>query len=224
MTGVAFQLPIWFDLGAVFLLALTGVWAAGRRGYDVVGAFIMAFVTGVGGGLLRDAVFLQEIPLVMKDVRYLWAVIAAVLVGGLTHRLADRFEGFIGYVDAAATGAYGVYGANKALLAGLPPEAALLVGMCNAVGGGLIRDVIVREEPVLLKPGQLFAIAALAGCACFVALSYKYGVDVEHAAWISIFTTLLIRMLAVRFNWTTRAFSSWHTRGGRDDDQDKRGR
>lgn len=218
MIGVAFQLPIWFDLGAVFLLALTGVWAAGRRGYDVVGAFIMAFVTGVGGGLLRDAVFLQEIPLVMKDVRYLWAVIAAVLVGGLTHRLADRFEGFIGYVDAAATGAYGVYGANKALLAGLAPEAALLVGVCNAVGGGLIRDVIVREEPVLLKPGQLFAIAAFAGCLAFVVLSYRYGLDVEHSAWIAIFTTLLIRMLAVRFNWTTRAFSKWHTRGKSDAD------
>ena len=50
-----------------------------------------------------------------------------------------------------------MYGVNKALLAGLPPEAALLVGVCNAVGGGLIRDVMVREEPVLLKPGQLFA-------------------------------------------------------------------
>src|SRR5512134_595065 len=205
-------------LGAVFQLPLTGVWAAGRRGYDVVGAFIMAFVTGVGGGLLRDAVFLQEIPLVMKDVRYLWAVIAAVLIGGLTHRLADRFEGFIGYVDAAATGAYGVYGANKALLAGLPPEAALLVGMCNAVGGGLIRDVLVREEPVLLKPGQLFAIAAFAGCLAFVVLSFKYGVDVERSAWIAILVTLLIRMLAVRYNWTTRAFGKWHARGDRDDD------
>jgi uncharacterized membrane protein YeiH len=129
MIGVAFQLPIWFDLGAVFLLALTGVWAAGRRGYDIIGAFVMAFVTGVGGGLLRDAVFLQEIPLVMQDVRYLWAIIAAVVVGIVTHRLADRFEQFIGYVDAAATGAYGVYGANKALLAGLPAEAALLVRM-----------------------------------------------------------------------------------------------
>ena len=140
MIGVAFQLPIWFDLGAVFLLALTGVWAAGRRGYDIIGAFIMAFVTGLGGGLLRDAVFLQEIPLVMQDVRYLWAVFAAVLAGGITYRLADRFEQGISYVDAAATGAYGVYGANKALLAGLPPEAALLVGVCNAVGGGLIRE------------------------------------------------------------------------------------
>jgi uncharacterized membrane protein YeiH len=214
MIGVAFQLPIWFDLGAVFLLALTGVWAAARRHYDVVGAFIMAFVTGVGGGLLRDAVFLQEIPLVMQDVRYLWAVIAAVLVGALTHRLADRFDQVIGYVDATATGAYGVYGANKALLAGLPAEAALLVGVCNAVGGGLIRDVLVREEPVLLKPGQLFAIAALAGCLCFVVLSYEYGVDVEMSAWIAILLTLMIRMLAVRFNWTTSAFGRWRARGG----------
>lgn len=205
MIGVAFQLPIWFDLGAVFLLALTGVWAAGRRGYDIVGAFIMAFVTGVGGGLLRDAVFLQEIPLVMRDVRYLWAVIAAVLVGVLTHRLADRFEQGIGYVDAAATGAYGVYGANKALLAGLAPEAALLVGVCNAVGGGLIRDVLVREEPVLLKPGTLFAIAAFLGCFAYVALNYRYGVDEQHAAWIAILLTLLIRIFAVRFNWTTQA-------------------
>jgi uncharacterized membrane protein YeiH len=205
MIGVAFQLPIWFDLGAVFLLALTGVWAAGRRGYDIIGAFVMAFVTGVGGGLLRDAVFLQEIPLVMRDVRYLWAVIAAVLVGILTQRLADRFDQFIGYVDATATGAYGVYGANKALLAGLPPEAALLVGVCNAVGGGLVRDVLVREEPVLLKPGTLFAIAALAGCVCFVALSYRYGFETESAAWIAILLTLLIRIFAVRFNWTTKA-------------------
>jgi uncharacterized membrane protein YeiH len=206
MIGVAFQLPIWFDLGAVFLLALTGVWAAGRRGYDIIGAFIMAFVTGVGGGLLRDAVFLQEIPLVIRDVSYLWAVTLAVLVGGLTQRIAGRFEHGISYVDAAATGAYGVYGANKALLAGLAPEAALLVGVCNAVGGGLIRDVLVREEPVLLKPGTLFAIAALAGCFSYVMLSYKYGVDEQHAAWIAILLTLLIRILAVRFNWTTRAF------------------
>jgi uncharacterized membrane protein YeiH len=200
----------------VFLLALTGVWAAGRRGYDIIGAFVMAFVTGVGGGLLRDAVFLQEIPLVMRDVSYLWAVMAAVLVGILTQRLADRFDQFIGYVDAAATGAYGVYGANKALLAGLPPEAALLVGVCNAVGGGLIRDVLVREEPVLLKPGMLFAIAALAGCFLFVALSYRYGVDVEHSAWIAILVTLLVRVLAVRFNWTTTAISRWLRR--RDDE------
>lgn len=220
MIGVSFQLPIEFDLAAVFLLATTGVWAASRRGYDVVGAFVLAFVTGVGGGLLRDSIFLQEIPLVMQDARYLWAVFAAVVVGGLTHRVADRFEHLIAYVDAVAIGVYGVYGANKALISGLAPEVALLVGLCNAVGGGLIRDVLVREEPLLLKPGQLYALATLVGCIFFVLLSYHYGVEVERAAWIAIAVTLLMRVLAIRFNWTTAAFGKWSWL--RHDDSGKR--
>jgi len=218
MIGVPFQLPIYFDLAAVFLLALTGVWAAARRGYDVVGAFILAFVTGVGGGLLRDAVFLQEVPLVMQDTRYLWAIVAALLVGAVVERFAGGLEHAFNYVDAAATGAYGVYGVNKALLAGLPPETALLVGVCNAVGGGLIRDIVVREEPVLLKPGQLYAIAAFAGCIAFVALSYTYGLEVEMSAWVAILLTVLIRMLSLHFNWTTSAFGRWQKRRGRKSD------
>ena len=92
MVGVPFQLPVYFDLFAVFLFALTGVWAAAARRYDVVGAFVLAFATGVGGGLLRDAVFLQEIPLVMQDKRYLIAVVAALLVGALVQKIAARFQ------------------------------------------------------------------------------------------------------------------------------------
>jgi uncharacterized membrane protein YeiH len=212
MVGVPFQLPIEFDLAAVFLFALTGVWIAARRGYDVVGAFILAFATGVGGGLLRDGIFLQEVPLVMQDKRYFWAIVAAVAVGALVERFAGRLESAFNLVDAAATGAYGVFGVNKALLAGLPPEAALLVGVCNAVGGGLIRDVIVREEPMLLKPGQLYAIASLAGCVAFVAMSYHYGVGVETSAWAAIAVTVVVRMLAVRFDWKTGAFGRWRAR------------
>ena len=211
MVGVPFQLPIEFDLAAVFLFALTGVWAAAQRGYDVVGAFILAFATGVGGGLLRDAIFLLEVPLVMVDTRYLWAVVAALVVGGVVYRVTSNRRGGVlfDWVDAAATGAYGVYGVNKALLAGFAPEAALLVGVCNAVGGGLIRDVLVREEPEMFKPGQLYVLAALAGCFTFVLASYTWGLDVEHAAWIAITVTVALRILALRFNWTTHAFGRW---------------
>jgi uncharacterized membrane protein YeiH len=213
--GVSFLLPIEFDLVAVFLLALTGVWAATRRGYDVVGAFLLAFVSGVGGGLLRDGLFLQEIPLVMRDARYLWAVLAALVVGGLAQRLAERFQLLIVYVDAAAIGVYAVYGANKSLVAGVAPEAAVLVGLCNAVGGGLIRDVLVREEAMVLKPGQVYVLAALAGCALFVVLSHVYGIDVEMAAYTAIALTLLLRVLAIRFNWKTSAFGQrWQRRDG----------
>jgi uncharacterized membrane protein YeiH len=204
--GVPFQLPIEFDLAAVFLFALTGVWAATRRGYDIVGAFVLAFVTGVGGGLLRDGIFLQEIPVVLRDPRFIYAVLAALAIAAVAQRLTQRLELLIIYVDAIAIGVYAVYGANKSLIAGMPPEAAILVGLCNAVGGGLLRDVLVREEPLLLKPGQLYFLATLVGCAGFVFLSDTYGMDTDVAAWIAIAVTLLLRLLAIRFNWTTRAF------------------
>lgn len=208
MAGVTFLLPIWFDLAAVFLFALTGVWAATTRGYDVVGAFVLAFVTGVGGGLLRDGIFLQEIPAVMHDARFIYAVGAALALGILAQRAAKRFETLIAYVDAAAIGVYAVYGANKSLVAGVPAEAALLVGLCNAVGGGLLRDVLVREEPLLLKPGQLYVVATLAGCAAFVFAIDRYGVDVEKAAYAAILLTLTLRVLAIRFNWRTTALGA----------------
>jgi uncharacterized membrane protein YeiH len=206
MPGVSFLLPIWFDLAAVFLFALTGVWAATRRGYDIVGAFVLAFVAGVGGGLLRDGIFLQEVPFVIRDGRYIWTVLAALVIGGLAQRLADRFGSLLAYVDAAGIGVYAVYGANKSLVAGASPEAAVLVGLCNAVGGGLLRDVIVREEPLLLKPGQLYFLATLVGCIGFVVMSHHYGWEVEMSAWIAIGVTVLLRLLAIHFDWKTSAF------------------
>ena len=214
MPGIPFLLPIEFDLAATFLFAITGVWLASRRGYDLVGAFMLAFVSGVGGGLLRDAVFIKQVPLVMQDARYLLAVLAAVAAGTLTLRLAERFEHLIAYVDALAIGVYGVVGANKALIAGIAPVPALLVGICNAVGGGLLRDVLVREEPLVFKPGQLYTLAALVGCVLFVVMSYNYGIDTNNAAWTAIAVTFLLRLAAIRFGWTTTSLRDWRIRRG----------
>jgi uncharacterized membrane protein YeiH len=170
---------------------------------------MLATVTSVGGGLLRDSVFIAQIPVVMQDARYLWAILAAVLVGSLTYRWSERGAHLFFHTDALAMGVYGVYGANWALISGIAPAPAVLVGLCNAVGGGMIRDVLVREEPLVFKPGQLYAIAALAGCSLFVVLSHTYGWGDERAAWCAIGVTLLVRMAAIRFNWTTRAVREW---------------
>ena len=208
MTTQSFLLPIEFDLAATFLMAMTGVWAAGRRGYDVVGAFTLAFLSGVGGGLLRDSIFLSQPPAVMQNGLFLVAVVAALVVGVLFHRLSLRFERLMAYVDALALAVYAVVGADKALVAGISSVGAVVIGMTNAVGGGLMRDIVVREEPLLFKPGQFYVLAALGGCALFVAMRH-YDFPVEKAAVASICVTLLLRLLAIRFNWTTSAFSEW---------------
>ena len=209
MPASAFLLPIEFDLAATFLMAMTGVWAAARRGYDAVGAFAMAFVAGVGGGLLRDAIFLSQTPVVMQDPSYLTAVLAAVLAGGLLQGLARRFERLLAYIDALAIGVYAMVGADKALAAGIAAVGAIIVGMCNAMGGGVLRDILVREEPLVFKPGQLYVLACLAGCILYVYLVQSDGMDAQRAAWIAIAATVVLRVLAIRFNWTTRAFSTW---------------
>lgn len=205
MPNIPFLLPIEFDLVATFLAAVTGVWAASSRGYDLVGALMLGFVCGVGGGLLRDSVFLMQIPVAMQDSRYLWAVLAALPVGILTQRFEQRFVQLFAFTDTVAMGVYGVYGANRALIAGIAPEGAVLVGLCNAVGGGLLRDVLVRAEPLLFKPGQLYVLAGLAGWVLFVVLTHHYGIDTSQAAYIAIGATLVLRLAAIRFNWATRS-------------------
>ena len=208
-----FLLPIQFDLGAVFLFALTGAWVAIRRAYDVVGVFTLAFVTGVGGALIRDGLLIQTAaPAFMQDPRYLYAVLIATVLGAATFLLAQRAERLVAGVDALGLGVYGVVGTQKALAAGLSPVASILVGVVNATGGGLIRDVLVRDEPLFLKPGQYYALATLAGCIIFMTLLHYQARSVEHAAWYAIGSVFVLRMLAIQFNWQTGSMQYWRWR------------
>jgi len=214
-----FQLTIGLDLGAVFLFALTGAWVAIQRQYDIIGVFTLALVTGVGGGLVRDSVFIQQgAPAFMQDARYIYAVLAAAVFAAMTYAYARRVERAVAAVDALGLGTYAVVGVQKALAAGLSPVSAVLVGVVNAVGGGLIRDVLVRDEPLLLKPGQYYTLAALLGCVLFVALQF-YEISVAHAAWITIAAVFILRMLAIRFNWQTGPMRHWRWRPPQDGDK-----
>lgn len=204
-----FHLPIYLDLFATTMFALSGALAAVRRGYDVIGLFTLAFVSGVGGALLRDGFFIASGPsAVLSDPRYLYAIGAAGGMGLiLRHRIA-RLDPLIAQVDALGLGAYAVVGSQKAMLFGLDGAAAILIGAINAVGGGLLRDIITREEPLFMKPGQFYAIASITGAATFVVLRRYDLVPTPEAALITVLLTYLIRAFAIRFNLTTEALGS----------------
>lgn len=200
-----FELPIYIDLSAAFLFGATGALAAMKRGYDWVGVFFLAFATAVGGGLIRDGIFISKgPPAVTQQSGYVLVILASALVAFLVRHRAQRLNRVIAVMDALGLGAYAVVGVQKALAAELSVAAAILVGVVNAAGGGLARDVLTREEPLVFKPGQFYVLAALAGCLLFVVLSLHCGVNSARAAIVTIAVTFLCRMLAIRYNWKTR--------------------
>src|SRR5438093_9157418 len=195
-------LRISIDLGATFLFSITGAMVAIRRHYDPIGVFVLALACGLGGGLLRDGLFIQtEPPAAMRNGGY---VLAGCAVAIVFFRHVERLSKPFLVFDALGTAAYGVVGASKAFEAGLAIPACIFVGVVNAVGSGLIRDVLVREEPLLFKPGQFFVIASLFGVTEFMLLTTYAHAPIVPAAISAIAITFVFRLLAIFFDWRTR--------------------
>jgi uncharacterized membrane protein YeiH len=204
-----FTLPPYFDYAATFLYAITGALIAARRRYDFSGIIALALVSSTGGGLLRDGLFLQSgPPVLLRTSVYLWLIAAAsvivMLVGHYVTRL-PFFELVVSLMDALGLGAYGIVGLQFSIATGLGLPAAVFVGVVNAVGGGLLRDVLVRREPDVFKPGTPTALAALVGCLLFLILTRLLRFGETLAALIAIGVVFSIRALALRFGLRTRS-------------------
>lgn len=204
MPPATFTLPLYLDLGATFLFALTGGMAAVRRGYDVVGLFALALVAGVGGGLLRDGLFIQSgPPAFTTDARYAYVIIAACIVAALLGDRIRRFEVVFAVIDALGLGAYAAVGVQRSIDAGITVPVAFLVGVMNACGGGVLRDILTREEPLLFRPGEFYALAAALGAGVYALLVVEKIMPPANAAWATILLTFVFRVLAMRFHWRT---------------------
>lgn len=197
------ELPPWIDYAAVFVFGITGTMTARMKGYDYVGAFVLAGITAMGGALIRDGVCIQDgLSPIFEDGNYMVALICAWLTGIFLGGALTRFDGIVMFCDALGLGLYAVFGTNKALVYGLSVPVALGIGFINAVGGGLLRDVIAREEPMVFKPGQFYGVVAVVGSALYIAL--RQQIPPTIAAIIVALTTLVLRYAAVRLNLHSR--------------------
>lgn len=203
-----FLLPAYFDYSATLIWAISGGLLAARRGFAVLGLATVALVSSTGGGLLRDGLFLQDgPPVVLQTPVYLQLVVLALVIVALFGRRLDRMEHLdrvVVLVDALGLGAYAVVGMNRAMAAGLPPLAIGMVGMVNAVGGGILRDVLLRQEIAMFQPGTLEQASALFGVFLFLGLMLGTPMSQFGAAWITIFAVFTVRMLALRYGIESR--------------------
>lgn len=201
MIASTFESPIVADLVAVGAGSLQGaLFAAGFKRIDLLGVAIIGIVTGVGGGFLRD-IFLGITPAAFSNDLYLIVSVGAAFLGMLLPRLLKRVDPVITILDALSLGLFGAIGTTKALELGLPVVPALFIGVVSAVGGGVLRDVILNLPIALMHVGSLYAVAALVGVSVLAVL-LAFGVPVMIAGIVCVIVTTLLRLLAVRFGWS----------------------
>ena len=197
------MIPLWADLLAVGIGSLQGALFSAQfrdRRLDWLGVAIIGIATGFGGGLLRD--LLLDVPLApLQSNWYLLVATAAALIGMLLERIFRRLRHVITGLDALTIGLFGAIGTTKAISLGLPPVPAIFVGVLSAVGGSILRDVLLTIPIAIMQVGSLYAVAAFAGAATLVGLS-AFGANVLLAAIACVAVTFGVRVLAVLFRWS----------------------
>ena len=187
------------DLVGTFVFALDGALVALRVArLDIVGAVTLAMVTAIGGGVLRDVLIGAVPPATFSDWRYLTVATAGGLIAFLLGNRLERLSSPITVLDAAGLSLFAVIGASKALDFGLGAGQAVLLGAITGVGGGTLRDVLVRRVPAVLQSG-LYAIPAIIGAALTVA-SIRAEVFGPVTAVAAAAICFLIRMVGVRYD------------------------
>ena len=192
------------ELLGVFCFALSGCLLAAARRFDVVGSFLLANLTGLGGGIIRD-VILSGIPTAFDRPVYLVPPLVAAIVVRLGWITPGRFRRTLLLFDAAGLALFCVSGTLIALRHGLNPVGATLMGVTTVTGGGLLRDVVAREVPQVMRPdGGLYAVPGAVGAAVVALLhsaGFNPGLHVGSTEVLVIASVFALRALALRRRW-----------------------
>ncbi len=188
--------PLLLDLLGVFVFGLSGGLVAVRQRLDLFGVLVLACATALGGGIVRDVLIGAIPPAGISDWRLLATATVAGLVTFVYQPGVERLSRLVKVLDAVGLAVFAVGGAVKALATpGIPPIAAVLVGVATAVGGGVIRDVLAGQVPEVLRR-ELYALPALIGAAVVV-VADSWGVLSPFVVWAAAALVFGIRIVAV---------------------------
>lgn len=185
------------SLVGTLVFAASGAMLGVRKGFDLLGVIVLGCVTAVGGGWLRDALTGATPPIWFRDERYLWAAIIGALAGFLAYRRLERRERELDVLDALGLALFAATGALQGIERGFGPLGVIFIGTVSGVGGGVIRDVLVREPPRIFLPGELYASTAALGCLTMFML--RESVSNEVAVGLGALVTFALRMVSRRY-------------------------
>lgn len=188
------------DLLGTAAFAASGAWAGVRRGMDLFGVLVLGMVTAVGGGTLRDLLLGDLPPFSLQNETYLWLSLAVALLIFLSQRFLPLLEAPLLYFDAIGLGTFAVIGTGKALEMGTGPLGAILMGVMTGTAGGVIRDVLCNQEPLILRR-EIYASACLLG-SCLLLFLHELNFAANLSLSLAAGSVVLLRLLAIRFNWS----------------------
>lgn len=200
------------DYASVLVFALTGALAASRSQLDIVGFIFIACLTAVGGGTLRDAILNREVFWIADPLTLGVATVAAVIVFFTAHLLESRYRALL-WFDAAALAVAVPAGVAVALAEGQGWPIVLVMGMITGCMGGLLRDVVCNEIPLILKQGELYATCALAGSLGAV-VAGRFGVTQGLSLLICAILVFILRAGSIAFGWRLPTYRSQPPRPG----------
>jgi uncharacterized membrane protein YeiH len=200
------HLITFLDLIGTFVFALSGAEAARESKLDLFGIIIIAFLTACGGGIVRDLCLDVTPPVGISHWPYLvLTIIAAALVIGFGKTI-ERLKFPVLLFDAIGLSIFSVAGTQKSLALGFNYEVAIILGVLSAIGGGMLRDIILKRIPVVLRK-EIYGSAALVG-AIMLSLSHFFEIDPNIGTWLGAIVCFVIRYLSLRRKWDLPSFSS----------------
>ncbi|MBD3754186.1 MAG: trimeric intracellular cation channel family protein [Gammaproteobacteria bacterium] len=200
------QILHYLDLIGTVVFAITGLLAARRKQLDLFGAIVIAMVTAIGGGTMRDLII--DVPVFWtQDDLYIYVVVISALLLFFLARYKRLPVKMLLFLDALGLAVFTVIGTQKAMALGFSDPIAIMTGIMTGVVGGVIRDVLVGEVPLVFRK-EIYATASFVG-ASLLLLLIQWGVATDWAVVVSIIVTLSMRVFAIMFNIELPVFISY---------------
>lgn len=187
------------DITGTFVFAVSGIITASERKMDPFGASVIAFITAVGGGTVRD-VLIGSVPVGwMLNLHYLYAIIAGILLTFLMKKQIMKLHKTLFLFDAIGIGLFTILGLQKTIAAELSPLIGVMMGTVSAVFGGVLRDIFSNRVPLIFR-NEIYATACILGGLVYLLLTYL-GVEKLISTLCAMLFVMVLRLLAVRFKW-----------------------
>ena len=193
--------PIYLlDLCGTFVFAISGTLAATGKKIDLFGASVLGFITAVGGGTIRDVLIGSQPVGWMQDLNYLGIIAGGILFGFFFKKNIQQLHRTMFLFDSVGIGLFTILGLEKTLGLGLSPIVGIIMGTVSAVFGGVLRDILSNEIPLIFRK-EIYATACLSGGILFVVLE-KMGNNYHWNLAITILYIIILRILSVKNGWS----------------------